>query len=190
MKSRRTCAAVLLALALAGCSDDVQDPGTGDPPSSEATSTASPADPTTEAPSAEPATGEAMTSDWLDLRLPAEVDWIITRNGRSGHHPAEDGTLYSVLLGTAGAGFDSLEEVSSTSLSVIRESRPSAQLGENRVVAGVEGVTITAEDDRGYLYEFSTARGGSEYSISFQFPVRDAAGEAWIESVLASVEWK
>lgn len=184
MKSRRTCAALLLALALAGCSDDEGD----DPGASP--SDASPSAPSSSATSVAPATGQAMTSDWLDLKLPAEAEWIITRNGRSGHHPSEGGTLTSVLIGSAGEGFDSLDEVSRTSLSVVRDSRPTATVGPNRTVAGVEGITITAEDDRGYLYVFDTTRDGLEVSISFQFPVKDAAAEGWIESVLASVEWK
>lgn len=191
MTFRKTCAALVLALAVAGCSGGSDDP---EPSSASSTPGQELSGSSSETPShtatVTPATGTAMTSDWLDLRLPADADWIITRNGRSGHHPGEDGTLSSVLLGSAGEGFDSLAEVTRTSLSVVRDSRPSARLGENRTVSGVEGITITAEDDRGYLYVFDTAVGGSEYSITFQLPVRDAASEAWIESILASVEWK
>lgn len=169
MTIHKTCAALALTLAIAGCSDagdDARRPDATDPTSS----TASPASTSSPSSSVAPATGTAMTSDWLDLRLPAEADWNITRNGRSGHH--------------------SLAEVVRSAVSVIRESRPSATQGANRAVAGVEGITVTAEDDRGYLYRFDTALGGFEYSISFQFPVRDAASEAWIESILASVAWK
>ena len=43
-------------------------------------------------------------------------------------------------------------------------------------------------DERGYLYVYDTSHNGSEYSISFQFPVKDAAADAWIESILASCE--
>lgn len=190
MKSRRTCAIVVLALALAGCSDDGPGGGTDDPPSSQAPSTGTPSTATSDAESVEPATGTPMTSDWVDLHLPAEAEWIITRNGRSGHHLSEDGTTYAVFIGSAGEGFDSLDEVSRSAVSVLRETRPSLELGDNRTVAGVEGLTMTAEDDGGYYYRFDTARDGFEVSISFEFPVKDAAGEAWIESVLASVEWK
>lgn len=190
MKSRRTCAALVLALALAGCSDDGAEPDGDDPSSPTSSSAPTATDASSAEPSVQPATGKEMTSDQVTLRLPAEADWIITRGGRSGHHPGDDGTLSSVFIGSGGEGFDSLEEVSRTSLSVLRDSRPSARLGDNRTVAGVEGITLSAEDDRGYYYEFGTTRAGVEVSISFAFPVRDAASEAWIESILASVVWK
>lgn len=181
---------MVLALALAGCSDDGQGAGPDDTPSSGATASSGSSATASETPSVEPATGKAMSSDRVAMHLPAEVDWTITRKGRSGHHLSEDGTIYSVFIGSGGEGFDSLEEVSRTALSVIRETRPSAQLGDDRTVAGVEGITVSAEDDRGYYYQFGTTRDGFEVSITFQFPVKDAAGEAWIESVLASAEWK
>lgn len=193
MKSRKTCAAVLLAVALAGCSTD--DGGDGGPDAP--TTAASSDDGTTSAsPSAdasdgvEPATGKEMSDKYVSFRLPADEDWKVDHGGTVGFLAPPDDRVSQINIGGAGATIDDLDEAARLGLRSMKDLRPTAKQEDNRTVGGLEGVVLSADDDRGYYYQFVTITAGTHVAIVFDLPRDDAAAHELIDAVLASVEWK
>ena len=193
MKSRRTCAAVLLALALAGCStDDGNDGGTDGP----STSASSQDGTTTASPSADgsgsvaPATGKEMSDKYVSFRLPADEDWVVDPGGTVGVLAPPDDRISQINIGGAGATIDDLDEAARLGLESMKDVRPTAKQEDNRVAGGLEGVVLSADDDHGYYYQFVTISAGTHVAIVFDLPRNDAAAHELIDAVLASVEWK
>lgn len=191
MKSRRTCAAVALAFALAltGCSSD-DGPDAADP-SSSAGSPSLTASASSEAPTVEAATGPQLSSDQLSAHLPADEGWEVGNGGRSGYldlDPSEPPS--DIRLGGSGRGSADLDAVAAVVLQGEKDSRPAARREDNRTVAGLEGFVVTVEDGDGYHYEFGTITDGYHASVVFDLPRNDAAAHGLIDAVLASVEWK
>lgn len=188
MKSRKTCAAVLLAIALAGCSTDDGGDGGPDAPttaasSDDGTTSASPSD------SVEPATGTEMSDKYVSFRLPADEDWEVDHGGTVGFLAPPDDRVSQINIGGAGATIDDLDEAARLGLKSMKDVRPTAKQEDNRTVGGLEGVVLSAEDDRGYYYQFVTITAGTHVSIVFDLPRNDAAAHELIDAVLASVEW-
>ena len=193
MKSRKTCAAVLLALALAGCStDDGQDGGPDGPSttasSQDGTTAASPS--AGESGSVAPATGKEMSDKHVSFRLPADQDWEVDYGGTVGFLAPPDDRVSQINIGGAGATIDDLEEAARLGLKSMRDVRPAAKREENRTAGGLDGVVLSAEDDDGYYYEYATITAGTHVAIVFDLPRNDAAAHELIDAVLASVEWK
>lgn len=197
MKSRKTCAALaLLALALTGCStedgpDGGPDGGPDDPSttaSSEGTASASPSDGGSDG--VAPATGKQMGDEHVSFRLPAEKGWGVAYEGTVGYLAPPDDRISQINIGGAGASIDNLDDAASSGLKSLKADRSTARREENRTVAGLEGVVLTAEDDNGYFYILSTISGGENVSIVFDLPRNDAAAHELIDAVLASVTWK
>ena len=201
MTPRTTWAALLLlALTAAGCSStDGADAGPDSPSTTAASTTAAstptgstPADPSAEETgSVAPATGPQLSSDHLTLRLPADDDWEVGTGGRTGYHDLDPSVPPSdIHLGGSGGGSEDLDALADVVLGGERGSRPSARREADRTVAGLKGFVVTAEDDKGYHYEFGAITGGYHASIVFDLPRNDAAAHQLIEAVLASVEWR
>lgn len=192
MNSRMACAAVLLAVALAGCSTDDGSDGSPDAPTTAASSGAT----TSGSPSAdesgrvEPATGKEMSDKHVSFRLPADGDWEVDYGGTVGFLAPPDDRVSQINIGGAGASIDDLEEAARIGLKSVKDVRPTAKREDDRTVGGLEGVVLSAEDDHGYYYEYSTISAGANVSIVFDLPRNDAAAHELIDAVLASVEWK
>lgn len=192
MKSRRSCAAVALAIALAltGCSSD-DGPDAADPSSSSGGSPSPSASDSSAAPTVEAATGLQLSSDQLTAHLPADEEWEVGNGGRSGYldlDPSEPPS--DIRLGGSGRGATDLDALAAVVLQGEKDSRPSARREDNRTVAGLEGFVVTVEDGDGYHYEFGTISDGYHASVVFDLPRNDAAAHELIDAVLASVEWK
>jgi len=193
VKSRMTCAAVLLGLALAGCSTDDGDDGGTDAPttaasSQDGTTTASPSAGASDG--VEPATGKQMSDKYVSFRLPADDDWEVDGGGTVGFLAPPDDRVSQINIGGAGATIDDLDEAARLGLKSMKDVRPTAKREDNRTVDGLEGVVLSADDDNGYYYQFVTITAGTHVAIVFDLPRNDAAAHALIDAVLASVAWK
>jgi hypothetical protein len=198
VKSRRSCAALAIAVACvfasAGCSsDDGSEPGAGDPTTSSSTPDGSSSPTPSGSPegSSESATGQEMSSEFLTLHLPADQAWEVDSDGESATFEPADDDPWDIHLGSAGsAGDDDLESLATALVQVRKAVYPTARRQDDRTVGGLEGVVVAAEDDRGYYFEFATVSRGETVTVNFSLPRKDAAARALIDAVLASVEWK
>lgn len=192
MKSRKTCAALLLVLAVAGCSSDdgpdggPDDSSTAASPTDGATSTS----PSGDGSSVAPATGKEMSDKYVSFRLPADEDWEVDYGGTVGFLAPPDDRVSQINIGGAGATIDDLDEAARLGLRSMKDVRPTAKQEDNRTAGGLEGIVLSAEDDRGYYYQFVTISAGTHVAIVFDLPRNDAAAHELIDAVLASVEWK
>jgi len=192
VRSRQMWAALALAVVLGGCSTD-DDPGAsptdgsssaGDPSGG----TGSPSAEQTEGPEA--ATGKVLSSELASLHLPAGQPWAEGRGGLSGHLDIDARNSYEVHLSQGLGKADDLDTAVAAVLPTVQGPRPEIARAEDRDIAGVETAVLSGVDDRGYYYGIVAIHQGLVMTIDFVFPRKDAEGEAWIESILASVEWK
>lgn len=194
MSSRNIMVAVALVLALAGCADDGSGDG-GSPDrspsptaSSDATDLAS--SDVTDDSSVAPATGPVMSNEVLSFHLPAGPEWMISGSSAGVTEFTPDGAVddyVRLALATPARDLAQVEEIIPRSR---KERWPETRQVENRIVNGVEGIVLVAESDELYLYEFATSYQGMLAAIRFEFTHPDATRMAWIDSMLASVEWK
>lgn len=195
MSSRKTWAALLVALSLAGCSsDDGADGADGGPDEqstvapSDGTASTSPSD--TGSSSVAPATGKQMSDKYVSFRLPADEDWEVSGGGTVGLLAPPDDRVSQINIGGAGATIDNLDDAARLGLKSMKDVRPTAKQEDNRTAGGLEGVVLSADDDNGYYYQFVTITAGTHVAIVFDLPRNDAAAHEVIDAVLASVEWK
>lgn len=179
-------AAAMLALVV-GCSSDAEPSG----PDASASST----EPSTEEPSATdtstgpaPATGQRVEASVLDFRLPESARWSLTRGGLSARYFDNDGGIWAVAVIELGdtPGLDRLARVAED---VQPDLVPKARRLADRTVNGVEGYVLESDGRDRLYYEFGTVYEGQGFSLIFDFPPSPRARD-WIDSVLASVEWK
>lgn len=195
MDSRKVCAALLLAAALVGCSTDDgpdDEPGavSSIAPSQDGTATQSPSAGDSGSATVAPATGTEMADDHVSFRLPADEAWDVAYGGTVGYLAPPDDRIWQINIGGAGATIDNLDDAARLGLASMKETRPTARRDDDRTVAGLQGVVLSAEDDNGYAYTFTTISAGAHVSIAFDLPRNDAAAHELIDAVLASVEWK
>ena len=69
-------------------------------------------------------------------------------------------------------------------------SDPPRKRVDNRTVAGVEGFVLESRTRRGLFYQYGAIYKKAFVSVTFEFPRDNAQADAWVESVLASVEWQ
>lgn len=191
-------AAAALVLALVGCSSD--DDPSGEPTGDESSSSAG-ATPTDEAsetsaasPSVAPATGPRIDAEVVYYRLP-EADWLLGRDGQSANFYDDAGYTWRISSSPALAISRSIERLARSRLDLADEDFVGAKRLADRTVAGVEGYVLEAGGGRGtdrdgLFYEYGTVRGEHLIYIYFELPEDSPKAREWIESVLASFEWK
>jgi hypothetical protein len=198
--------AALVPLAAAGCSSDDEPDASPSRTASSSPTVDGPTDATpSDSPSASetgvaPATGAAVQLERsMRFRFPA---------GES--QPSGDGSTTVVGGVLVDGGFFDITaselETSNTELDPLAKASLATRVRQaevtpgrfgagptrspNRVVNGQEGWVLEGADKKTTFYEFGTHHAGVTVYISFQYPTSHAAGEAWRESVLASIEWK
>ena len=195
----RSAGVVLVLGLLAGCSSDpAPDEGGGSPgpsptqTSSDSTSSAATPSPAP-TPSVEPATGKKLTipgleNDVLTFRLP-EGDWYLSRAGRAGNL-STGLKSWRIDGGTIPVGDSiTLDEGAQAAIENRSFGGPKLSRSDNRVVDGVEGYVVEGKDRSGFTYIYGTVVGDSLAYVQFDFANDSPKAKAWVESVLASVEW-
>lgn len=192
MRSRHLWATLALAVVLGGCST-ADDPGPGP-----ADGTSSAGDPSggTASPSAgqaegpQPATGMVLSSELASLHLPAGQPWTEGRGGLSGHLDIDARNYYQVHLSHGLGQADDLDTAVAAVLPTLQGRGPEVARVEDRDLSGVEVAVLSGVDGTGYYYGIVAIHHGLVMTVDFVFPRKDAQADAWIESILASLEWK
>lgn len=199
--------AALLPLAVSGCSpEDDPEPSPSEPAASasetpaapEATESGSPSESETGVP---PAAGQALELEGsLSFRLPEGDEWYHTGDGSSilfASYPVDDGSfdIEGSEIETSNTELDPLAKASLDLRSQQAELTPGRfdpvpTRSPNRVVNGREGWVLESAGKKSTFYEFGTSRGGLTAFITFEYPTSYASGKEWVESILASIEWK
>ncbi|MFC7504538.1 hypothetical protein ACOACQ_07800 [Nocardioides sp. CPCC 206347] len=185
---------VVSGLLLSGCKDGDgpdADPSTPAPQSTSATPI--PSDGSSSSTGVAPATGPLVEDDVFRFHLPADAEWELGREGLSATTYDEDLNAFdvatSVLPLQAGRSEDDLD----VDFDISTDSDgydPPQKRGKNRVVDGIEGWTAETVEDGQLIYTFGTMHARHSFDITFHFPKKDPRTRAWIESVLASIQWK
>jgi hypothetical protein len=190
--------AAALVLALAGCSSDdepsSEPTGDGSSSSTGSTPTDGASETSSTSPSVTPATGPRIDAEVVSYRLP-EADWLLTREGQSANFFDEAGYSWRISSSPAVAISHNVERQARSGLELAREDYVGAKRLADRSVAGVEGYVLEAggrrgADRDGLFYEYGTVHGDHTFSIYFEFPENSPRAQEWVESVLASFEWK
>lgn len=196
----RVIAALLSVAIVAGAGGCTSDDGPDADPAPGA-STTTPAtgdvvtDTPTDAPDVEPANGEeAVVGVSLSLHIPAEGDWYVDDTGGSlVANAIIDGTGVEI------SGSDVLYDDTSIddAARIVLRSENMSDLAHyrrvgNRTVAGVEGWVFEGTDANGRLTQFGTVHKGRIVKVYFGLRkgITRTAGDAMIDAVLASVEWR
>lgn len=198
--STRTLLALVVAsgLLLSGCNDG-DEPDTESAASSSPTqSTTDPTSPPPDGPSGstvEPATGQLIEHDALSLRLPADQDWKVLNSGVLAINRDAEGNEWAVTVNEIpdrSNGTMTLDQAAELSLSSTTLYDPPLTQGENRVIDGVEGWTAETIDSAfgEYVYRYGAVHADHDTYVTLRVPRKDAENRAWIEAVLASIEWK
>ncbi len=197
MLSRIVLVALVLGLAGGCASDEAGSPGGESAPSASgpadpgATSEVAPSEPAT--PEVAPATGPSITIRRIDepvftASLPDDK-WRLS---------SEDFAVFSTRLGERYtiSGFANTVIGQANMRSYLRFQRetyaPSDQFperGEDRVVGGVEGVTLLESTKDRFFFQFAAQKGEALLTFKFEFPKDTPRARAWVESVLASARW-
>lgn len=175
--------AAVLALLLAGCSDDEPtEPGPSSSPT-EASQSSSPTEPTE--PTVEPATGEAMAGDSASARAP------------EGFRVSEFGFgILNAAKGDTTVTFADLGAVSVTTPKQLAgngltnfKGRPTVTYGAD--LGGAPAYLAVGSDGSGPYVEYGAVRGGNAVVVAFAFPghMPEDEQDALIASVLASFSW-
>lgn len=180
--------ALFALLVVAGCTNDnTRDRATA--PTSDAGTTSEA--PPTEPPTPTPETGPLVEGDFYTFHLPADAEWELSRGGRSATSYDEELNVFRVVTSVvpvlAAGNEETLDE--DYELSTDQDAYDLVR-GKNRTVDGVEGWTAQNVEQGQLIYEFGTQHSGNSFSLTFQFPNKDPRNRAWIDSVLASLEWK
>ena len=186
MRSKWCWTVVMLAF-LAGCSSAGEPAPEPTPDAS--TDTSLPSEPTSPASaSVPPAQGTRVDAEVVAYHLP-DADWTLGRAGLTATFTDERYQDWVISAGpaTAIARLDRLAAIRLDWLSIAHDG---VQRAENRTVNGVEGYVLTSGGRDGLLYEYGAIHGGSRVYLTFDFPEDSPMAEEWIESVLASIEWK
>jgi hypothetical protein len=184
-------AAAALVLALSGCSSD-DDPGSspstdgaGATVSSSGTPEASAsATSSTDGAASLPAGEQRVETEILTYTLPGK-GWYLGRGDNSASRLADDlvwDFTASRLPGLRGASLDELADLGT--------APAMAQRADDRTVGGSEGYVIEGENGRQLYYEFGTIIGDWGVTVEFEGRGDPELTRAWIEFVLASIEWK
>ncbi|MCX6400874.1 MAG: hypothetical protein NTX33_13220 [Propionibacteriales bacterium] len=195
MVARAVLALVLASgLLLSGCADD--GPG-ADPSRSPSTSPSTGATPSTSpstgTPEAEPATGPLVEDDFFSFHLPADAEWDLARGGFTATTYDEELNAFDVATSAvplqAGSSDTDLDADFASSTRNDPYDPPRVR-GENRVVDGVPGWTAQTVEDGQLVYTFGTLQARHSFGLTFRFPEKDPRSLAWIEAVLASIQWR
>jgi hypothetical protein len=183
-----------IALVMAGCTSG-EEPSGEDPPSPTGSTPTGQTSPTTSpSPSVTPATGPRIDAEVAYYNLP-EREWSLGREGQSASYYDEKGYSWDISSGPALAIGRNLDRMARTS----REQASNLYVGVERLpdreVAGVEGYVLEGANEKGsrgkgLFYEFGTIHGDYIIDIEFDFPEDSPRAREWIESVLASWQWK
>lgn len=194
---------VASGLLLAGCSDDEgpdadpsRSPSTSQstsPSTSQSTDDTASGSPSAGTPEVEPATGPLVEDDFFSFHLPADAEWDLARGGLTAVTYDEELNAFDVStsvvpLQAGSSGKDLDRDFASSTLSDPYD--PPRKRGDNRVVDGIEGWTAQTVQDGQLVYSFGTMHARHSFGITFSFPRKDPRSLAWIEAVLASIQWK
>ena len=122
------------------------------------------------------------------FRLP-KGDWFISRAGRAGN--LSTGLKTWRIDGGATPAFDSttLDVGAENAIENYSFGGPPLSRSDNREVDGVEGYVVEGKNRSGFTYIYGTVVGDSLAYVQFDFANDSPKAKAWVESVLASVEW-
>ncbi|MFC5727624.1 MULTISPECIES: hypothetical protein [Nocardioides] len=199
--------AALLPLTALGCSPgDDPDPSASDPAASasqtpttpEPAESGSPSSPETGLP---PATGQALElKGSMSFRLPEGGEWHHTGDGSTtlyAGHPVDDG-YFDIDASEIETSNTELDPLAKASLDIRHQQAeltpgrfdPFPTRSPNREVSGRAGWVLESTGKKSTFYEFGTNIDGLTAIITFQYPSSYGAGKEWVESILASIEWK
>lgn len=191
---------VTAILLLTGCTSGDEQP-TDEPRSSSSSTASSPAGDPTAAASVEPATGPLIEGDFFSYRLPGDLagdaEWLLARNGFTAVLSGDEIVgQWSISAGTqhVQSGQEDLDTNYELGGDSDAYSAPLVR-GENRTVAGVEAWTAEVDDDTiagtSHVYVLGAVYQDRTLKLTFVNPVEDrSVGDAYRESVLASLTWK
>jgi hypothetical protein len=178
-------------VGLSGCADD--EPSGADPgPSVEASGSPEEREPSAppsgSAPA--PASGRLVDAEVMTYRLP-EGEWDLGSGGLTAIWTGDDVGNW-LIVGTVGDAYDdtTLDDLAALTLEGEPDHEPPLRRAGTRTVNGVEGYVVEGSSRDGYYYEWGAVVGAHWVQLEFDLGADDARAEEWVESVLASVEWK
>lgn len=179
--------ALMLAAALAACGSDDATAGDDPTPSASSSTASSSASPAESEPPA--ATGPALSSDHLALRLPADATWETSGVEHAYWYAPAGGTWEVHITDQVPVGWDlaSLERATRKDL---KRTHPALRRLPDRTVAGEPWFVLASDTAEGYLVEVGGVRGQDAVTVTFDFPRNDDRATAWIDAVLAGVRWR
>jgi hypothetical protein len=196
---RRSAVAVVavgfcVVVGLTGCADDA--PSASDPrPSAEASASSEEGEPSVPSTSGSatapaPASGRLVDAEVMTYRLP-EGKWDLGSSGLTAIWTGDDVGDW-VIVGTVGDAYDdtTLDDLAALTLEGEPDHEPPLRRAGTRTVGGVEGYVVEGSSRDGYYYEWGAVVGDHWVQLEFDLGADDARAEEWVESVLASVEWR
>lgn len=184
--------AVASGLLLTGCKDgDRPEADPSQPPATSQPTGSTSDSPSTDGTGVEPASGPVVEGDVFSFHLPAETEWDLGRGGFSATAYDEEFNPFDVATSAIRlqAG-ESGEDLDADYESRIVGGPHEVTRAENRVVGGVEGWVAQGVDGDQLIYVFGALHERVSFSITFSFPKKDPRTLGWIESTLASIQWK
>lgn len=139
-----------------------------------------------------PATGPLVSFGLGSYRLPADVDWRLTRGGLSAHATIDTATSIAFvdLAATEVTYGGTVEQSARLSLGQLRDEGRKVKRLPDREIGGRTVYVIEGQDKGGYAFMFGTSTKTSGMYALFEADKKTATTDAWLESVLASLTWK
>lgn len=197
MLSRALLAVLVLSLSVGCATDDEEAPAgpSGSPAASPVDPAPSPeATPTQTEPEVTPATGPELTFRRLDevvltARLP-DGAWRLTSDEISRLTTGSGETYLIDGFVTTVSGEADMGAYVKAQKETYAARGQFPERGEDRVVDGVEGVTLEESGKDGLFFQYAAQQGKAVVTLRFDFSKDTSRTRAWIESVLASAEWQ
>lgn len=178
--------ATVVFASVAGCGDD----GLEDNPTTRSTGSVSPTE--SASPVVEAATGPVVETDALRMHVFEHEDWSIRRvgTGFGASVSTLEGGLFEVHGGGLGTSASDLDEGAEIAERLESIEDPAPTRVENRVINGVELYVLEGRSERMHNTIVGGYSGGYTVYLDFDVPLDWPDGEALVESMLASIEWK
>ncbi|MET1058274.1 MAG: hypothetical protein ABWX84_01665 [Nocardioides sp.] len=175
-----TVATIVVCLALAGCQEDGEEPGTG----SSASGTSSPSEDTT-------ASGPAIEGDIFTVHAPD--GWTKSKEFSTGFldQYAEPGGAGRMAVAEIAGEVRPLDEVAKDNFSVFATDGIKRKRVADATVAGEPAYHFTADAGFGEFDEsFGVVKDGNQVTITITTEGSPEERQAVIDSILGSWEWK